>query len=160
MTRTSALSIALATSLIAACFHMPGTQPAPGLPSGATQPAAGSSLLGGGMMTAVNSLTIPVCRVVIFSAAHHASYVNQEGPHSPTRGDLTPTEKPFLAPRGEAFVFFPDVPRSGATEHMVVTAFGCLRTEHPLGQYVTDERTQVFEKTLAIEPNGKLVIGG
>jgi len=117
---------------------------------------------GGKMMTAVNNLGTPVCRLVILAETGHddlaligKQYVNQAGASDPEHGSLDPTDQPFLKAHDESPMFYPNVPDPQPPE-MVATAFGCLRT--PDGQFYTDERTVLMQKHMAVAVNGKLVL--
>ena len=109
-----------------------------------------------GVVTAVNQLRVPICRVVFLSIAHRESRVNQAGATEKERGNLDPTEQPLLAPGKDSIMTFPNV-ESGASD-MAVTAFGCDRTEKHLGMYVVDENAVVFQKTISLADQGKVVI--
>jgi hypothetical protein len=117
---------------------------------------------GGKMITAVNNLGTPVCRLVILAETGHddraligKQYVNQAGATDPERGSLDPSDQPFLKTHDESPAFYPNVPDPQPPQ-MVVTAFGCLRT--PDGQFYTDERTVLMQKQMAVAVNGKLVL--
>ena len=109
-----------------------------------------------GVVTATNKLRVPICRVVFLSLAHHESRVNQAGATEKSRGNLDPTEQPLLELGQDSLMMFPIV-QAGASD-MTVTAFGCDRTDKHLGRYVVDENKVVFQKTISLADQGKVVI--
>lgn len=162
---------AIAALGLSACFPMGGTMGGQSTTASPPMPMSNADALayahahpytGGKMMTAVNHLGTPVCRLTILAETGHddraligKQYVNQAGPSDPERGSLDPTDQPFLKARDESPVFYPNVPDPQPPE-MVVTAFGCLRTRD--GQFFTDERTVLMQKHLPVAVNGKLVL--
>jgi len=107
-----------------------------------------------GVVTAVNSLGAPICRLVFLDVARREPFVNQAGPHERRRGNLDPSEQPLLAPGEKNLVSFP---ATGAT-NMVVTAFGCDRLEKHMGMYVVDENRVLFQQTVAVQDQGRVVL--
>ncbi len=103
-----------------------------------------------GIVHATNSFAVPICRLV-FLSEHRTPLVNQAGPHERQRGNLDPSDAPLLAPGQNAIVTFPNEP--GA---MIVTAFGCDRTDKHMGMYVVDENRVLFQKTVAVRDQGRL----
>jgi hypothetical protein len=158
---------ALAAIALTACFPL-GAQPPP--PTPPTSANAADALAnakahpynGGKLMTAVNNLGTPICRLVILAETGHddraligKQFVNQAGATDPEHGSLDPTDKPLLSVRDESPVFYPNVPDPQPPQ-MVVTAFGCLRAAD--GEFYTDERTVLMQKHMAVAVNGKLVL--
>ncbi len=158
---------ALAAITLAACFPMVGQSPAPSPPTSANAAdmlanAKAHPYNGGKMMTAVNNLGAPVCRLVILAETGHddraligKQFVNQAGATDPEHGSLDPTDKPLLNMHDESPVFYPNVPDPQPAQ-MVVTAFGCLRA--PGGEFYTDERTVLMQEHMAVAVNSRLVL--
>ena len=158
---------ALTTTMLAACLPIgaPATTPMPPAPmtnADALAYAKAHPYTGGKMVTAVNNLGVPVCRLVILAETGHddraligEQYVNQAGANDPKRGSLDPADQPFLTANGESPAFYPNVPDPQPAQ-MVVTAFGCLRTRD--GQFFPDERTVLMQKHMRVAVNSRLAL--
>lgn len=157
---------ALTISTLAGCFGMmatpgsstpatTGTAPMPMTNDQALAYAQAHRDPNMGVLTAVNKLAVPICRIVLLSVENRSSTVIQAGAHDPHHGDLDPRDEPLLEPGQDSLVTFDKQP---AANSMAVTAFGCDRTDKHLGKYVVDENKVLFEQTVAIADQGKLVI--
>lgn len=150
---------ALLTISLAACMPMGGQSAPPPTPMNDQQALAyahAHPYTGGNMMTAVNHLAVPVCRLVFLAVEQRKPYVNQAGATDPNRGNLDPTDEPLLQPGKDSPVFFPNVTPSQSS--MVVTAFGCERTEKHLGMYVVDQKAVLYQETVPVAVNATLVL--
>jgi hypothetical protein len=110
-----------------------------------------------GVLKASNHLTVPICRVVVLSVERREPFVNPAGPHERRRGCLDPSDEPLLVAGGDGLLSFPNDPNAAQQGNMVVTAFGCDRTDKHLGRYVVDENAVVFQRTLPMVDQGQVV---
>ncbi len=108
----------------------------------------------GGSMPSVNSLSLPICQVVVTAAAMpDKSYVNDAN------------GKVFLSPGEQKDVFCPALhdmmqPTTMAQlekegKQMQVTAYGCKKEAY---DWVADESVTLFQKTVDFDRSQKLVI--
>ena len=107
----------------------------------------------GGSMPSVNTLSVPICQVVVTAAsAPDKSFVNDAN------------GKVFLSPGEQKDVFCPalhDMMKATSTaelekegKEMQVTAYGCKKEAY---DWVADESATLFQKTLDFDRNQKLV---
>jgi hypothetical protein len=107
----------------------------------------------GGSMPSVNTMSVPICEVVVTSAAApDKSFVND------TSG------KVFLSPGEQKDVFCPALhdltkPTTAAElekegKQMSVTAYGCKKQAY---DWVADESTTLFQQTVTFDQSQKLV---
>ncbi|MFT3693992.1 MAG: hypothetical protein QM831_12685 [Kofleriaceae bacterium] len=151
----------LPLTVLAACFPtvgQPTTPPAPMTNDQALAYAHAHRDPNLGALTATNQLGREVCRVVFLMPNDHKTFVVQKGPTDPNRGNLDPTDQPLLEVGEQSIMTMPLVPDQPGARSYIITAFGCDRPDRHHGMYVVDENKVLYQQTLALSDQAKLVL--